>query len=218
MAILNVNKPINWTSFDVVAKYRNISGVKKVGHAGTLDPLATGVLLLLTGKDRKNQQNLMGLDKEYEAEVMFGATSPTYDLEGRLSYCEQKPILDEVKKELPDTIKKYIGQIQQTIPPYSAKKVKGTPMYKLARKGKISEKELPTKTVTINSIKILDYFEKDNLPVVRVRISCSSGTYIRSLARDFGTDLGCGGVLASLVRTKVGEYSIKDSKSVASLE
>jgi len=216
---LNVYKEKDWTSFDVVAKIRGLLGgrKRKVGHAGTLDPLAEGVLIILTDGDTKKQQDFMRLEKEYVCEISFGAASPTYDLEGPLSYKDIPRDLD-IERELEILLPKYIGEIEQRVPPYSAVKVQGKPLYKKARAGQLVEGELPFKKVTIFNIEKLGYYQKNNLPTVNLKISCSKGTYIRSLAHDLGEDLGVGGVLVSLVRTKIGDYTVEAAKKVTELE
>jgi tRNA pseudouridine55 synthase len=228
--VLNVYKEKGWTSFDVVAKLRGVLGLKKVGHAGTLDPLAEGVLLVLTGKDRKKQEELMKLPKEYRCEIAFGAITATYDLEEDLQVSKKVPDLGELKRRVEKILPNYLGRISQTAPPYSAKKVRGKRLYKIAREGKVKEAELPRKKVEIHDFEILGFSEKEfavsddrpkkkiSLPVVKCLIKCSSGTYIRSIAHDLGEDLGYGGVLTNLVRTKVGEYTVEKSKRVSQIE
>jgi len=217
---LNVYKEKDWTSFDVVAKIRGLLGggrKRKVGHAGTLDPLAEGVLIILTDEDTKKQQEFMELEKEYVCEISFGATSPTYDLEGPLSYKDIPRDLD-IEKELETLLSKYMGELEQRVPPYSAVKVQGKPLYKKAREGQLVESELPFKKVTVYNIEKLGFYQKDNLPTINLKINCSRGTYIRSLAHDLGEDLGVGGVLSSLVRTRVGDYTVETAKKVNELE
>ncbi len=217
--ILNVYKEKGWTSFDVVAKLKNILKVKKVGHAGTLDPLAEGVLVVLTDKDTKKQNEVMKTDKEYKALIAFGAKSPTYDLEGELSFYDvgdSKNIFQKVEKILP----KYVGNLEQTVPPYSAKKAGGKKLYRKARSGeKLELADLPKNKIDIFNIKVNEFKEitvKGNvLPAVDLTIVCSHGTYIRSLAHDLGHDLGVGGVLVGLVRTRVGNFRVEDSKKIS---
>jgi tRNA pseudouridine55 synthase len=213
--ILNINKQKGWTSFDVVAKIRNIFNIKKVGHAGTLDPLAEGVLIVLTDKDTKQQDRLMHTDKEYRAEIMFGFESPTYDMEGPLSYTGYKPDLNEVRSKVTELT----GTITQTVPPYSAVKQGGVRLYKKARAGRIDTSSLPKRQVTIYAIDIESFDEEEfvfdgrsfYVPVLMCSITCSSGTYIRSIAHDLG------GVLKSLVRTRVGDFLIEDSVTIDEL-
>lgn len=221
--ILNVYKEKNWTSFDVVAKIRGIlrsvreDGKKvKVGHAGTLDPLATGVLIVLTDGDTKKQDDFLNKDKTYVAEISFGAESETYDLEAELKFNKIPKDLD-IKTKLKGLLPKYTGSIDQQVPKYSAVKVSGERLYKQARKNKPISK-LPVKKVKINEIKLLDYYIKNDLPTVTLEINCSKGTYIRSLAHDLGNDLGIGGVLIALLRTKVGDYILEDSRSITEIQ
>jgi len=206
--ILVVNKDRSWTSHDVVAKLRNVLKVKKVGHAGTLDPMATGVLLVLLGRACKLSGKLMELPKTYYAEVTLGATSDTYDAEGKVVEKEQAagfmPAFEEIKK----TLEAFEGEIEQVPPKYSAKKLKGKKAYELARAGK--EFELEAKKVTIYSITDLKY----EYPLVKFRVECSKGTYVRSLAHDLGEKLGTGGYLSGLVREKVGDYTLEKAYRV----
>lgn len=216
--ILNINKPQNWTSFDVVAKIKGTKKFKKVGHTGTLDPLATGVLVVVTDTDTKRQDVIMKTNKEYLAEIAFGAFTPTYDLEIEPEFTQSAPKLEHIQNKLPSALTKYIGKIQQTVPPYSAKKVDGKELYKSARKGTINLDNLPTKEVEISSIDLLDIYMKElagnSIPHAKLKIKCSPGTYIRSLANDLGKDLETKAVLSSLVRTKVGKYSLENSRSL----
>ena len=221
--ILNINKEIGWTSFDVVAKMRTILKTKHVGHAGTLDPLATGVLVVLTEKDTKSQDLFLKKDKEYMAKIMLGISSPTDDMEGPIETVVQEMPLD-LEQQLKTILPKFIGTITQQVPNYSAAKIKGKALYKYARAG--VEVKAPVKQIQIFEIEFLG-IEKQAIslnhsemlfPVVSLRIVCGSGTYIRSLARDLGDKLGVGGVLFELCRTRVGEFALKDSKSIGELE
>ncbi len=213
--IYNVFKPKNWTSFDVVAKMRGILHTRKIGHSGTLDPLAEGVLVVLTEKDTKKQNEFMALEKEYRAKVAFGVISPTYDLEGPLEFTGEVPGQREIETKLLS----FTGEINQTVPPFSAVRVNGKRLYKEARKGNINENELPVKKVKIYGIQIESFGnetiningELKSLSVVSFTVQCSSGTYIRSLAHDIG------GVLVSLLRTRIGTYRIEDSKTLDAL-
>ena len=219
--ILNVYKPKGWTSFDVVAKLRAILGARKIGHAGTLDPLAEGVLIVLTGEDTKKQHEYMKMRKEYVAEIGFGASSETYDLESELNVSACRPNLEEVERKIREVIPTFMGEIEQIVPPYSAKKIKGVRMYKKAREGKLTQEQLPVKRITIYSFKVLGFYEEEvftqtgkmTLPVMRCKIECSSGTYIRSIANDIGKIFE-GGVLISLIRARVGPFLVEESKRV----
>ena len=198
--ILVINKPKDWTSFDVVAKIRNKLNVKKVGHTGTLDPQATGVLVLCIGKGTKLCQGLTGLDKEYICDITFGANSTTDDIEGELT-----PVPDA--EEAPITIienllKEFTGTFEQMPPDFSAKKIKGKKAYEIARKGK--KPNLKPSEVTVHQIELIDY----KWPLLKLKIHCGKGFYVRSLARDIGEKLGVGGYLSALQRTRVGHFSL----------
>lgn len=226
--IVNIYKPKNWTSFDVVAKVKSVltekrgkSGKKaKVGHAGTLDPLAEGVLIILTDEDTKKQSEIVGLEKEYLSKIAFGARSESYDLEKELEFSDVEIDLGDLEKRLNRLLPKYIGEIDQTVPPYSAAKVEGKRLYSIARKKKIPREDLPVKKVEIFDIEVhsFKYEEivgyKERLPVLTVTVRCGKGTYVRSLAHDLGEDLGVGGVLVGLTRTKVGDYDVKDAVKI----
>jgi tRNA pseudouridine55 synthase len=206
--LLLVNKPEGWTSHDVVAKVRNNlkkqAGRKiKVGHAGTLDPLATGLLVLLIGNYCKKAQQFSKLNKAYEANIKLGYNSSTGDSEGnKQAISGNKPTIRQVKSVLSN----FIGDIQQTPPVYSAVKIDGKRAYKLARQGK--EVKIDPRTVTIYGISRISY----EYPYISFMVNVSSGTYIRSLAEDIGKELKTGAYLASLKRTKVGEFTLKNSQ------
>ena len=210
--ILLINKPLRWTSFDVVNKIRYAlsqkTGVKKfkVGHAGTLDPLATGLLILCTGKMTKRIDEFMDLDKEYSGTFFLGATTPSFDAETEVNQNFSVEHLDE--KTLKDTVKIFSGIIQQVPPVYSAIKVNGTAAYIKARKGK--EIELKPREVTIHNFELT----RIDLPEVDFIVKCSKGTYIRSLANDLGRALNSGAYLKSLCRTKIGEYDLQNAMTV----
>lgn len=207
--ILLIDKPAGMTSFGVVARVRRVLSEKagkkvKVGHTGTLDPFATGLLILLTGKGTKRSGEFLKLDKKYEATIRLGAVSTTGDVEGEIKEIESLSkivTLEEVK----EAAERFLGEIEQKVPRYSAVKIKGERAYKLARKG--VEVEMPTRKVQIFDLEIVD-FEWPNL-----KITChvSSGTYIRALGEDIGEFLGVGGYLTSLRRTAVGKYQVKDA-------
>lgn len=198
--VLLIDKPLHWTSFDVVRKIRNRLRIKKVGHAGTLDPLATGLLIVCTGKFTKKINEYMASEKEYTGTFTLGAVTPTYDLE---SLPEQPKDFSMINaEELHATTAKFTGEIDQFPPIYSAIKIKGTPMYELARRGE--EVELKSRKIRISEFELTTI----ELPVVHFRIVCSTGTYIRSIAHDFGQALGCGAYLSQLRRTRIGEFSV----------
>lgn len=208
--LLVINKPSGWTSFDVVAKIRGKLKVRKIGHTGTLDPMATGVLVLCLGKATKLAQKMIGLDKEYIAEITLGATSKTDDAEGEIVVNKEAGVKSET--EIVRALKQFEGVIKQVPPKFSAKKIDGQRAYKLARKGK--EVKLEPSEITIHKIEILDY----KWPVVKIRVSCGKGTYMRSLARDLGEELNVGGYLSKLERTKVGQYLINQAISIEDAE
>ena len=209
-AILNVFKPQGVTSFDVVRQVRRKLGVKKVGHGGTLDPVAEGVLIILVGKATKRSNELMALEKEYRAGILLGITSDTDDITGNL--LNEKPVPDFDKSDIENALDDFRGEIEQVPPMYSALKVKGQRLYKLARKGIEIERE-PRK-VSVYDIGIEDWRN----PHLVLTVRCSRGTYIRSLARDLGDKLGCGGTMESLVRTRIGDYRVEETLKLQDLE
>ena len=200
--ILNIYKPKGPTSHDVVDRIRNITKIKKVGHAGTLDPFAQGILIVLLGKATKQQSEFMNLDKTYIATLKLGYTSDTYDIEGKKKKIQTKKIK---KKEIQETLKEFIGEIKQIPPIYSAIKIKGKKAYELARKGE--KPKLKPRKVKIYNIKLLKY----KWPYLEIEVKCKKGTYIRSLANDIGKKLESGAYLEKLIRTKIGKFDIKDS-------
>jgi len=199
--ILLVNKPIGKTSFSLISALRRKTGIRKIGHAGTLDPFASGVMILLIGKTFTAQSDtFIGQDKEYEAIVHLGVETTTYDPEGEITATSNHiPTLLEVEEAL----KQFQGTIQQIPPMFSAKKIKGKKLYELARKG--IEVERAPVTLTVHT-EMLSY----NYPELTLKISCSKGTYIRSIASDLGKVLGCGAHLKKLTRTRCGPYLLKD--------
>lgn len=207
--IILLDKPAGISSFGVVAKVRGYLKAKfgkkvKVGHTGTLDPFATGLLIILTGKMTKKSNDFLKLDKVYEATLKLGSISSTGDPEGEIAEVnphEYYPSLEKITL----VISSFVGTINQTPPRFSAIKINGERAYKLARKGK--DFEMPTREVTIYSIKILNY----NYPELKIRVHCSSGTYIRTLAEDIGKKLGTGAYLTSLRRIKIADYDVKDA-------
>ena len=210
--ILLFNKPIGWTSFDVVNKVRYLIrdylGIKKikVGHAGTLDPLATGLLILCTGKFTKRIQEFQDQDKEYTGTFFLGATTPSFDKETEID--KTFDISHITEETILNTAKQLTGKIEQTPPVFSAIKVKGKRAYDYARDNE--NVKLKSRTITVNEFEITGI----NLPEVHFRISCSKGTYIRSLARDFGKALGSGSYLTSLCRTGSGAFNISNAMSI----
>jgi len=208
--VLLINKPLRWTSFDVVRKVRNLTKTKKVGHAGTLDPLATGLLIVCTGKFTKKINEYMAQEKEYTGTITLGATTPTYDLESEPR--DFKSFENITQEQLEQTAKSFTGLIQQIPPIHSAIKKEGKRVYELARKG--VEVKLEPRPVTISTFEIV----KTELPLIHFRVVCSTGTYIRSLANDFGEKLGCGGYLSSLCRTRIGSFSLSDAMTMEEFE
>jgi tRNA pseudouridine55 synthase len=210
--VLLIDKPLNWTSFQVVNKLRweikqrfNIKNIK-VGHAGTLDPLATGLLIICTGKQTKEIDMYQGQIKEYTGTITLGATTPSYDLETEI---DKTFSIEHISEGLlKETTKQFIGEIQQKPPIFSAIKKDGKRLYELARKGETTE--IKARTVTVSEFEITNI----NLPKVDFKVICSKGTYIRSLAFDFGIALKSGAHLSALRRTKIGEFSVDKGLSV----
>ena len=211
-SVLFIDKPLTWTSFDVVNKIRQSLkhhlGIKKikVGHAGTLDPLATGLVIICTGKATKTIVNYQDLEKEYEAEVRLGATTPSFDLETEVD--KTFPWEHITTSDIGEVIKAFTGELEQMPPIYSAKSVDGKRAYNMARKGKTIELKL--QQVAIHRLEIL----KENLPDLSLLVECSKGTYIRSLARDIGEKLNSGGHLTGLRRTRIGPYEVEQAISI----
>ncbi len=209
--ILLIDKPLGWTSFDVVNKVRNLIkrfvGKKiKVGHSGTLDPLASGLLVLASGKKTKTLESLTGLDKEYEGRIRLGASTPSYDLETAPG--PESDLTGITNEVIGDAVSALTGEIQQVPPAYSAIKKDGKALYKSARKGK--KVEVAPRTVHVYRFEILSI----EMPDILFRVHCGKGTYIRSLAHDLGVILGVGAHLASLRRTAVGSFHVEDAYSI----
>lgn len=206
--VLQIDKPLNWTSFQAVNKLKwalkSKLGLKKIkiGHAGTLDPLATGLLLVCTGKFTKRISELQGQEKEYTGTITVGATTPSYDLETEIN--ETFPTEHITDELIHETIKQFLGEIDQRPPIFSALKKDGIRLYEHARNGE--EVEIPTRKTVIHEFEIT----RIALPEIDFRVVCSKGTYIRSLAFDFGKALNSGGHLTALRRTKIGNYDVKD--------
>jgi len=208
--ILLVNKPLTWTSFNVVNKLRYKLKIKKIGHAGTLDPLATGLLILCTGKMTKRIEEFQGQEKEYTGKFVLGQITPSYDLETAVS--EAKDISAITTEAIHSATEKFIGLIDQVPPIHSAIWVNGQRSYDLARKGR--EVELKSRPVTVSEFVITKIVKPD----VYFRVVCSKGTYIRSLARDFGETLGVGAYLGELCRTRIGEFRLEDAKTIEEID
>ena len=208
--VLLIDKPLKWTSFDVIQKLRKILRIRKIGHAGTLDPLATGLLIICTGKFTKRINEYMAQEKEYTGTFTLGATTPTYDLESKPE--NFKPVGAITEERINSATKNFIGEIFQVPPIHSAIKIGGTRVYELARQGK--EVKLEPRKITIKEFEIT----KIEIPIVHFKVVCTTGTYIRSLAFDFGETLSCGAYLSSLCRTRIGEFTIADAMSLEAFE
>jgi tRNA pseudouridine55 synthase len=214
--LILIDKPLEWTSFQVVNKIRWLIKQQfkikkiKVGHAGTLDPLASGLLLLCVGKFTKKIDTYQAQVKEYTGTITLGATTPSYDLETEID--ERFDYSSITPEEINDATLQFIGKIQQQPPIFSALKKEGKRLYEYARAGE--EVEIPKRTVNISAFEIT----KIELPNIGFRVVCSKGTYIRSLAHDFGKSLNNGGHLSALRRTKIGDYSVKDAVSIETFE
>ena len=214
--VLYFDKPLKWTSFAVVNKIRyhicRKLGVKKlkVGHAGTLDPLATGVMIICTGKATKRIEEFQYHTKEYIATLQLGATTPSFDLEKEID--ATYPTEHITREKVEEVLKQFVGTIEQIPPVFSACKVDGKRAYEMARKG--DEVELKAKTLVIDEIELLEC----NLPEIKIRVVCSKGTYIRALARDIGQALDSGAHLTGLIRTRVGEVKLEDCMKVEDFE
>lgn len=210
--IFYVDKPLRWTSFDLVKRIRGVlsrrTGIKKlkVGHAGTLDPLATGVMTVVTGRATKRIEELQAHTKEYVAEIRLGATTPSFDLETEVD--AEYPWQHIGREQIVEALSKFVGAIKQVPPAYSACKIDGRRAYKMARKGK--EVNIKAKELVIDEIELVGM----QLPVITVRVVCSKGTYIRALARDIGEALGSGAHLVGLRRTRVGDIRVESCEQV----
>ena len=204
--IILINKELRWTSFDVVKKIRNLVRIKKVGHAGTLDPLATGLLIVCIGKMTKQINQFMDLEKEYRGTMVIGKTTPSVDLETEIDSDNSIEHISE--QQVIDMTGKFVGNLMQTPPIYSALKRNGEPLYKKARKGeyvKIEPRPVESKEFEITGIQF---------PEVHFRLVCSKGFYVRSLVKDFGEALGVGAYMSALERTRIGEFKITDALSI----
>lgn len=214
--VIYFDKPLGWTSFDLVNKirYKLTRALKvkklKVGHAGTLDPLATGVMIICTGKSTKLIESFQYQTKEYIAEIELGATTPSFDLETEVD--ERFPTEQITRDAVEAVLKQFLGSIMQVPPVYSANKVNGVRAYEMARKGE--SVELKAKELVIDEIELLDF----QMPVIRIRVVCSKGTYIRALARDIGRSLNSGGHLISLVRTRIGEITLDQCRTIDGID
>jgi tRNA pseudouridine55 synthase len=201
--VLLLDKPLTWTSFKMIRRVRGLTYVQKVGHAGTLDPLATGLLIICTGKCTKQINDYMGMPKEYTGTLVLGATTATYDLE---SEPENFKSIDHITEEqIKNTVEQFVGEIMQLPPQHSAIKKDGVRLYETARQG--IEVKVDPRKITIEQFEIT----KIDLPNIEFKVNCSTGTYIRSLVHDFGAALGVGAYMSALRRTKIGAFDIADA-------
>jgi len=204
--IINIDKPMDWTSFDVVRKIKYTTRIQKVGHAGTLDPFATGVLIVLTGKNTKRQNEFMDMPKTYDAEILLGNKMDTGDRTGAI--VESLPVPELTEDMIITALANFHGEIEQTPPMYSAKKVDGQKLYKLARKGKVVERK--PSIISIYSIGLTSWSSNQ----INIRVNCGRGTYIRVLAEDIAEKLGTVAHVKELKRTAIGDYRIEDALSI----
>lgn len=205
-----MDKPQGMTSHDVVARARRIFKMKKIGHAGTLDPMATGLLILLIGRATRLSQYLMSLDKVYEGSVTLGETTNSHDAEGEV--VSTRPVPDLTEEQLLAVLKEFVGDQYQIPPMFSAIKKEGVPLYKLARKGKTIERE--PRFIRVSAYDLLRF----DSPVLDIRVKCSKGTYVRTLANDLGEKIGCGAHLSALRRTASDRFTIDEAHSLRELE
>jgi tRNA pseudouridine55 synthase len=208
--VLLIDKPLGWTSFDVVRKLRHLIRIKKIGHAGTLDPLATGLLIVCTGKFTKRINEFMAQEKEYTGTITLGAVTPSYDLE--TEPVDHQDIGSVTLEQINKAIQQFSGSILQVPPAHSAIKLNGKRVYEMARKGQTVV--LEPRRITISTFELVRFGEG----VLHFRVVCSTGTYIRSLANDVGQALGCGAYLSSLRRTRIGSYSVEQAQTPAQFE
>lgn len=212
--ILIVDKPTGWTSFDVVAKVRRIFKIKKVGHAGTLDPMATGVLIVLVGKATKLSDTLLGQDKQYIAEIQFGKLTDTGDADGHVAV--DAPISGLTESDVTSALPQLIGERDQMVPAYAAVKVNGKKLYELARAGKALS-ERPVRRITIHDLRLTSFTPDSQYPSATIEVHCSKGTYIRVLAEELARLLNTVAHLTALQRTASGAYSIEQATTIKQL-
>src|SRR3990170_27044 len=208
--VLVVDKPVGMTSHDVVQAIRNGTGLRRAGHTGTLDPRASGVLVILVGPAVRLSEYVSASDKRYQAIIRLGGSTDTFDAEGQVTLSKDPLTVTEAQFE--EALKSFIGEIEQTPPPYSAVKVQGRKAYEMARKGE--EVDLAPRTITVHHLEVLEWTP----PEVVIDVHCSSGTYVRSLANDLGEKLGCGAYLVGLRRTKSGRFSLRDAVPLRKLQ
>lgn len=208
--VLVVDKPVGMTSHDVVQVIRNGTGLRRAGHTGTLDPRASGVLVILVGPAVRLSEYVSASDKRYQAIIRLGSTTDTFDAEGKFTRSNQPVNVTEAQFE--EVLQSFIGEIEQTPPPYSAVKVQGRKAYEMARQGE--EVDLTPRKIQVHHLEVLEWAP----PEVVVDVHCSSGTYVRSLANDLGEKLGCGAYLVGLRRTKSGRFSLRDATPLRKLQ
>lgn len=216
--VLLIDKPTGITSHDVVNQIRRQTGVRRVGHAGTLDPLATGLLIILVGREfTKRQTEFLKLDKEYLCEVELGIETDTYDVDGEIIKKAGWNKLEKISKaDLEKTLEQFRGEITQVVPAYSAVKIKGQKLYEKARRGEIDKKTLPSRKVNIKELELVEFKKDEAVQEIffTIKVACSSGTYIRSIAHDIGQELGVGAMVKELRRTKIGELNINQANEL----
>lgn len=208
--VLVVDKPVGMTSHDVVQVIRNGTGLRRAGHTGTLDPRASGVLVVLVGPAVRLSEFVSASDKRYQAIIRLGSSTDTFDADGKFTASSE--VVDVTEEKFEEVLKTFVGEIEQTPPPYSAVKVQGRKAYEMARQGE--EVELTPRKITVHHLEVLEWAP----PEVVIDVHCSSGTYVRSLANDLGTQLGCGAYLVGLRRTKSGRFSLRDATPLRKLQ
>jgi tRNA pseudouridine55 synthase len=208
--VLVIDKPVGMTSHDVVQAIRNGTNLRRAGHTGTLDPRASGVLVILVGPAVRLSEYVSASDKRYQAIIRLGSSTDTFDADGKFTHSDQPVNVTEAQFE--EVLKTFIGEIEQTPPPYSAVKVQGRKAYEMAREGE--EVDLTPRKITVHHLEVLEWAP----PEVVIDVHCSSGTYVRSLANDLGVQLGCGAYLVGLRRTKSGRFSLRDATPLRKLQ
>lgn len=209
--VLVVDKPVGMTSHDVVQAIRNGTGLRRAGHTGTLDPRASGVLVILVGPAVRLSEFVSASDKRYQAIIRLGSTTDTFDADGKFTRSSEEPV-NVTEEQFEKVLSTFVGEIEQTPPPYSAVKVQGRKAYEMARQGE--DVELAPRKITVHHLEVLEWAP----PEVVIDVHCSSGTYVRSLANDLGTTLGCGAYLVGLRRTKSGRFSLRDATPLRKLQ
>ena len=209
--VLVVDKPVGMTSHDVVQAIRNGTGLRRAGHTGTLDPRASGVLVILVGPAVRLSEYVSASDKRYQAIIRMGGRTDTFDADGKFTQQNSQPV-NVTEQQFEEVLKTFIGEIEQTPPPYSAVKVQGRKAYEMERKGE--EVELEPRKITVHHLEVLEWAP----PEAVIDVHCSSGTYVRSLANDLGEKLGCGAYLVGLRRTKSGRFSLRDAVPLRKLQ